>query len=499
MNNLRKFYLFILISMIYPQGLNVDDGKRNQINSEILSIVESKISKDIFIHPVRQKKLENSYYNFIHNISNNLKVEPVMAFRWSNGGFEIDSLNTPTSVFWITPGVKISTTIPIINPFSSVWLYAWGRFNKHSAFGFNGNSIVDDQILFQYNPEYSSEFYVNTKKPENGIDFDSGEGGIAMMSPAISIAYGKFRSSLGPIYRGNLSISREMPPFQQLFMNIDIGKHVTFTYLLGSLYSDIADDALTEYFETNDTNNRAPVLPRYVVNHRLDFQPIPTLRIGLYEQVIIGARSLPMEYLNPLVPFWSVQHALGDLDNVQMGIDFDWIFHKNRMYGSFLMDEWSPYKSFDSDENHNWFAWQIGYSNLLKDNLLLKCEYSHLEPQIYAHKFEINIPEHHNYPIGFWSDGNSDDIWVGIFWYKGKFVGELSYEQTRFKEKEYGENIQFLNGEYKLRQKNTLKIRREILNGFISEISIGYISNEMLYKANQFTYLNFSLLYNIPF
>ena len=71
----------------------------------------------------------------------------------------------------------------------------------------------------------------------------------------------------------------------------------------------------TENVETKKTPN----LPRYVSLHRLDIFFKDYFRLGLYEQVIFGARSIPMEYLNPITPYWSAQHSLGDLDNLLLG------------------------------------------------------------------------------------------------------------------------------------------------------------------------------------
>ena len=74
-----------------------------------------------------------------------------------------------------------------------------------------------------------------------------------------------------------------------------------------------------------------PNLSRYIALHRFDFKFKSNFRIGFYEKIIFGGRDIPIEYLNPLMPFWSAQHSLGDLDNLIMGLDFTYIYKKSRL------------------------------------------------------------------------------------------------------------------------------------------------------------------------
>ena len=83
---------------------------------------------------------------------------------------------------------------------------------------------------------------------------------------------------------------------------------------------------MNNYFLDIDDNIRRPNVERYVALHRLDFKLKNNFRIGFYEKIIFGARSIPFEYLNPVVPYWSIQHSLGDLDNLIMGFDFTYLF-----------------------------------------------------------------------------------------------------------------------------------------------------------------------------
>ena len=90
--------------------------------------------------------------------------------------------------------------------------------------------------MFPYNPSYSFEFWTASENPENAVDFDEGEGAIALTSPWLDIIFGKFRSKMGPSFAGNLSISNQAPGFPQVQLRVK-SKKMNFTFIVGELYS----------------------------------------------------------------------------------------------------------------------------------------------------------------------------------------------------------------------------------------------------------------------
>ena len=97
------------------------------------------------------------------------------------------------------------------------------------VFSWSELSWIDkDTPLFNYNNEYSIEYYEPTKSPKNGIDFDEGQGGISILSSNIQIVFGKFKTNIGPFYRGNLSISRNAPSFPQFIAKGNYRKKIWF-------------------------------------------------------------------------------------------------------------------------------------------------------------------------------------------------------------------------------------------------------------------------------
>ena len=164
------------------------------------------------------------------------------------------------------------------------------------------------------------------------------------------------------------------------------------------------------------------MINRYVINHRFDFLPVPNFRIGLYEQMICGGDSVPWSYLVPLNPLFSAQHATNDQDNLQIGLDLEYIFNKSRFTFALMMDEWALYDTFKQTER-NWFAYQIGYSKLFKlydKSTLFKIEYSYIDPGAYTHRFIINEPKHQGYNLGYWSNSNSDNFTLSTTYFNSK-------------------------------------------------------------------------------
>ena len=107
--------------------------------------------------------------------------------------------------------------------------------------------------------------------------------------------------------------------------------------------------------------------------------------------------------------------ATGDFDNLQMGFDVDWIHHNGRTNIALFVDEWAPFTTFDKENHHNWFGFQFGHSqlfSLFNEEFYLRFENAILAPQLYEHKFPINKSFNQGYSIGYWSKGDSFDLWI---------------------------------------------------------------------------------------
>ena len=470
---LKILYLSIIITFSLSQKLIIDQNEFDRLRSEYHSLLENKVKEENFITPFVEKKPSISYYNILNQFDYKkyLILEPVLSIRNSSNGFEFYNNHDLSlkPVLWISPGIKLHSTIPLIYKGKNIWIYNWASYYKHSAYGFSSNKTFIDyeNPLSNYNKEYAFEYYEPTKSPDNGIDFGYGDGGISILSNDMQFIFGKFNTNLGPSINSNLSISNNAPSFDQLLFKINFNKKLYFTYLIGSLtsyipkyinytiseeesvqiindeilyenqwvvHNDYPDEFVNEY-DNYLSQFGVPMHERYVVNHRFDFIPKKNFRLGLYEQLIFGGRNIPFSYLIPLNPLIANQQSSNDQDNLQWGIDWEYIFNNKRVYGGLLMDEWALYDTFNSSER-NWFAVQFGGSFLIRGldrDAFINIEYTRVDPGAYNHRFKINEPKHHGYNIGYWSGNNSDDLIIKLVLFISDITTlKFEYQSTRF-------------------------------------------------------------------
>ncbi len=507
--------ILILISTLLSQGLNIKEDYYALIYKEINAIKSNNVSEEMYIYPTKEK-IKKEYFNFFND--NNINIHPVFAFRYGSAGFEINQ-DTPNSIIWVSPGLEFNFNQILINSINPIWINGSFNFHKHSAYGLSdnirmGNTIGNEENqnsypIFRYNNNFQYGYYRDVKSGNNGIDFDETIGYTSLMGNNFDITLGKFRSSLGPSIYSNLSLSNTIPSFNQFRINYNFKDKVSFTFIFGDLHSNIIDSSYI--YEDEVFKDKYSILNRRIYNHRIDFKVNNNFRLGLYEQIISMANnSGSLSYLNPFQFFWSEQHQNNDLDNLQIGFDFDYFYKKNRFYGGLLIDEWAPYDTFNK-ESHNWFARQVGYSRffdltLLKQNIdgIIKFEYSCAEPQTYTHKFEINLPAHHNYPIGLWSGGDSIDKRLSVIFFsinnkkEENFIIDLSFHSTRFGNPDYDEELSLLSSDnIKKRDLISIQYKKTLFYNINFYFKVGYYKTENLYSEDNFLDISTSLLYNI--
>ena len=87
-----NFLFFILIcSQVFCQELVTNSSFVNIIKNEINSLIDNKISDELFIAPYIQKNPDrNKYLNLTAKLIKNqrLIIEPIASIRFSNSGFE---------------------------------------------------------------------------------------------------------------------------------------------------------------------------------------------------------------------------------------------------------------------------------------------------------------------------------------------------------------------------------------------------------------------------
>ena len=277
----------------------------------------------------------------------------------------------------------------------------FGRLSIEGEFRFISGSNFDIKSTY-INPELSFEHQGREYYNSNNTWYESAS--LLMQykpNDPFNFFFGKSNRHWGT---GNTSliISKHNPSFPLIGFDWSISKKLSFEYFLGSLSSQIEDTTNTIY---TNLGGKKLYLTRSIAGHRLKYTFSEKITLYASETVIYGNRKFDENYLLPFIPFWSMQHYIGDLDNVQMSGEIIWtIKHNLNLYASLFVDEWRPEWTFKKN-NRNWFGYQFG---ILKDNLIsfndfFQLEYNWTDHRIYKHKFPINDSYTYNYPIGFWA------------------------------------------------------------------------------------------------
>jgi len=289
----------------------------------------------------------------------------------------------------------------------------------------------------RFTPEHGFSWAQHATGEAEEFDTDYGRLALTYQSGPLEAYAGKLAQNWGPGLHA-ITISQKAPTFPQFGFNWRINDMLRFRYLHGDLFSTQIDAQRTKYYGSHIGAQKV-YIPRHLVAHRLEITPVELLTIGFTEQVVYGARGLELGYLLPFIPYWHVQHYLGDTDNVQMSADITLRPRPGvRLYGVFLVDEWKPDLTFEKI-NRNWFAWQGGltWDSLVREGDQLLIEGAWTDHRVYRHRFYVNDTYSHKYPLGHWIGPHAQSLQaryiapLGPAWVMVSYIGARRGELTR--------------------------------------------------------------------
>jgi len=357
------------------------------------------------------------------------------------------------------------------------WIFK-GEFVFNSVSGVSGDP-------FRLSPEQGIGYRARYRETD-GFWFEYSTMKIAYTTENLTFEFGKFNRHWGPGL-SSLMISTKAPTYPQFGFDWDINRNLKLQFFHGFLKSGIKDSARSRLYE--QVGVKQFDVPRAIAAHRLEWAPFENLILGASETVIYATRELDVNYLVPFIPFWSIQHYLGDIDNVQMSGDITWYFNKNRkIYGVWFIDEWAPEWTFKK-KNRNWFGWQAGLSwqRLFRPADQLTVEWTWTDHRVYRHRFSVNDSYSRGYPLGFWAGPHAQELYLE---YSIKVWG--SNIALRYSDTKRGQlTDQMLNGQYanipyqrfsgpvpyeQLRNTEILIRRPVIYDQLIFEVGLNFIS-----------------------
>ncbi len=284
----------------------------------------------------------------------------------------------------------------------------WNISARFIQFGFLGN--VNDG-LFKFSPHQNFP-YIDGSKDADGFWSEHLDTKISYTKNSLIIEFGKFDRHWG-FGKRSIYLSKKVPSYPQFGINWEINDRLKLIYFHGFLNSGIIDSSRSNFYK-NSFSRRTLDIPKNIASHRIEWIFNPNIKIGLNESVIYAFRNIDVHYLIPFAPFYPIENYLGDIDNIQMGLDASFKIKKNfEIYFGFFMDELTPEWIFKK-KNHNWFAWQFGFS---KKDFLLKgtsfiFEYIWTDQRIYKHKYPFNDFYSYETPLGFWAGPHAEEFLI---------------------------------------------------------------------------------------
>lgn len=248
---------------------------------------------------------------------------------------------------------------------------------------------VGNDHLYVPGQSYWKDYKSKIFKFDDGVDYFDARGYVNVnVLKYINISLGRDKFFIGNGQR-SFMLSDYAAPY--LFLKMDIAFwRVKYQSILAELNS--------QYVRGSDQ-----LLPKkYMAVHHLSIQAAHFLNIGLFEGVIANRSDhFELQYLNPIIFYRSIEHAIGSPDNVLVGLDIKAnIINHLQLYGQFVLDEFN-FKNMT--KRNGWWAnkWalQVGIKYIdIAPNLDAQLEVNVARPFMYTHEAGTNY-SHYNQPL----------------------------------------------------------------------------------------------------
>lgn len=241
---------------------------------------------------------------------------------------------------------------------------------------------------------YTSKFL----KSDRAYDFLLSEAAVEFKaSKHINVSLGHGRHFIGSGIRSLLISDFATPQFYLKF-NTNVWRlHYQ------NLFTELSPESL------GDQGSRL-LNKKYMAAHYLSINLTKNWNVGIFESVVFARKNgFELQYLNPVILFRFIEHALGSPDNVLLGFHSNIILRKKfSFYAQMLFDEFLLKEFFKSDGWWgNKYGFQVGckYANAFGvDNLMLQVEYNQIRPYTYTFRDSISNFTHYNqalaHPLG---------------------------------------------------------------------------------------------------
>ena len=285
------------------------------------------------------------------------------------------------------------------------------------------SSIKENQVRFPtYVKQYVSQYGVVPGQgfwksfKEGGYDYFTVDGYIDFnATKSINLQFGHDQFKIGQGIRSVL-LSDQAPEYLFLKVQTRVWK-ANYTNLFAELVQD-------KVLVPPGLNGAGKYPQKYLSLHHLSLNLGKRLNIGFFESVMYGANDggtgkLDVKYLNPIIFYRAVEHQNGSADNVQVGLDFEWMpFSGVAAYGQFALDE---FKLADIREGNGWWGNKFAllgglkYINAFKiDQLDIHLEHSRVRPYTFSHYSPYGSYSHFRQPLAHIRGANFKETLLDI-------------------------------------------------------------------------------------
>jgi len=212
--------------------------------------------------------------------------------------------------------------------------------------------------------------------------------------------------------------SGRTPSYPRLELGIDPAPWFRFTYVHGSLISEVVDSSLS-YTVTNSygTEYREVFHSKYMAANIFTFIPTTGLQLSIGNSIIYDYQNPHWAYFLPVAFYKAIDHTLNaGTDNMNSQLFFSASSRnlKNfHFYGTAFLDEFAFDRMFESDE-YNFVSYKFGVASTILRNTRVVAEYTWTNALTFRHKTPTTTFESNQYNLGHYLEDNAKHFYLGV-------------------------------------------------------------------------------------
>lgn len=266
---------------------------------------------------------------------------------------------------------------------------------------------LGDYGLLRQDPEWGSSYTIRegTTRYQNSYSY---EVFASLRFPYITFDIGRGSLSHGPAVTDAIVFRREAPNMGWFRYSIGNDK-INFMYFHGALRSRREEIRI----EVDGRPELSRISPdRWIAMHRLTLEPIPQITLGLFEMVQYSNRSMDINYLNPVMPFYFAELDGDDRDRKSIGGDLRVRpVRGTTVFGSLFIDDMREFRNLIQLKETQ-LALNTGLLQDLPFSSRVGLSYTRIDPFMYSHRFRLNAFEVENQPLGHALGPNAEEYAV---------------------------------------------------------------------------------------